>query len=360
MTKSTETLIYMAFDLISNFVSLFFKDRFEEIKDFGQEASDIQSEQLFNLLREAEDTEWGEKYAFKTIFSYQDFRERLPIQRAGDLRPYLEKMKAGEGNLLWPGLPKGIISTFGYGQIPISEQAINEIFLQGFNDSFAIYLHQNPESNLFSGFMASIGNGKENPFMYPLFNLIQENEPFISSLLNVPKRIANEKGQKNCSDLILKEIKGQKVSCFKGSPECLLSLLERACLDGENKSLSQLWPDAEVLFHRSPTITSTLIEAKKTLPPHLAYQASYCSPEGLFGIQDNLNDAAYLLMLDLSTFYEFFPANGSEDQCVPLEDIELDTEYQMVVTNCSGLWRYCSDGPTLQFVSKNPYRFILL
>ena len=357
--KINRNAYHMAFDLLSNFVSLFFKDRLEEIEDFRLEASDIQSEQLFNLLREAEDTEWGKKYDFKTIFSYQDFRERLPIQRSKDLRSYLERMKSGEANILWPGLPKGIIPTFSYGQIPISEQALSEIFFQGINDSYALYLHQNPESKLFGGYMASIGNGVRDSFMYDLFRLLQGNEPFINSLFNIPRRIVNGNSQKNCSNLILKEIKGQKVSCFKGSPECLQALLEKAKNNNKNTELSQLWPDAEVLFHRTPATTSQLIEAKKTLPQVLTYQTTYCSPEGLFGIQDNLNDQSYLLMLDLSTFYEFYPTDGTENQCIPLEDINLDMDYQMIITNCSGLWRYCSEGPKLRFVSRNPYRFIL-
>jgi len=360
LTESTETLINMAFDLVSNFVNLFLKDRLEEIEDFRSEASDIQSEQLFNLLREAEDTEWGKKYDFKTIFSYQDFRERLPIQKSKDLRPYLERMKSGESNILWPGIPKGIIPTFNRGLIPISEQALNEIFFQGINDCFALYLHEKPESKLFSGYMVSVGNGMEESFMYDLFSILQENEPFISSLFNMPRRMADGKDHKKCSDLILKEIKGQKVSCFKGSPECLNALLERAGDYDGKTNLSQLWPDAEILFHRTPATTSKLTEIKKTLPPTLAYQATYCSPEGLFGIQDNLNDLSYLLMLDLSSFYEFYPADGIEDRCIPLEDIEPGIDYQMVITNCSGLWRYCSEGPKLRFISKRPYRFILI
>ena len=350
----------MAFDLITNFVGLFLKDRFEEIEDFRLQASDIQSEQLFNLLREAEDTVWGKDHDFKTIFSYQDFRERLPIQRAQDLLPYIEKIQAGEANLLWPGLPKGIIPTFGDKLIPVSEQAINEIFFQGFNDSYAIYLNQNPESKLFGGYTVSVGNYKEGPCMDKLFDLLQDNEPFISSLLNIPKRKINEKGQAICQELLLKEVQGEKVSSFKGSPESLLSFLQLAGLNAEKTNLDQLWPDAEVLFHRSPVKTSDIIEGKELLPKNIAYQASYCSPEGLFGIQDIPGDPAYLLMLDLSIFYEFLPVNSATDRAIPLEDIDLETDYQLVITTCSGLWRYCSEGPKLHFISKSPYRFLLI
>lgn len=350
----------MAFDLITNFIGLFLKDRFEEIEDFRLQASDIQSEQLFNLLREAEDTEWGKKYDFKTIFSYQDFRERLPIQKAQDIRPYLERMLAGEQNLLWPGLPKRLMTTAQNGQIPISEQAISETFFQGINDSYAIYLHQNTESKLFGGYSVSVGSCSEDSYMNDLFGFLQENEPFVSSLLNLPKRIAKEKDETIYRGLLLSEIQGEKVSSFKGSPECLLALLQQAGLNAEKSNLSQLWPDAEVLFHRSPAPTSRAIEGKNALPQNLAYQATYCSPEGLFGIQDNPDEIVYLLMLDLSIFYEFIPVNRSTDQAVPLEDIVLETDYQMVISNCSGLWRYCSEGPKLRFVSREPYRFILI
>jgi hypothetical protein len=350
----------MALDFISNFVGLFLEDRFQEIEDFRMQASDIQSEQMFNLLREAEDTEWGRKYDFKTIFSYQDFRERLPIQTTSDLQPYLDRISSGEANLLWPGLPKGILPTFGNARIPVSEQALDEIFFQGINDSHAIFLHHHPDSKLFSGYSVSVGNGRYEFCLDGLTSLLRDNEPFISSLLNMPKRMANEQESSRSMDLLLKEIRGEKVSCFKGSPESLMELLEKAGLNEDKSNLNQLWPNAEVLFYRSPATTSWLKEVKRMLPADLAFQATYSSPEGVFGIQDSPYDPAYLLMLDLSTFYEFIPAQGSDSQCIPLEDIDLNTDYQMVVTNCSGLWRYCSEGPKIRFIAKDPYRFILI
>jgi hypothetical protein len=69
-------------------------------------------------------------------------------------------------------------------------------------------------------------------------------------------------------------------------------------------------------------------------------------------------------MLDLSTFYEFIPRERIETatplDALPLEDVQLETDYQLVVSNCSGLWRYRWNGPLFRFVSINPYRFILV
>jgi hypothetical protein len=349
----------MAFDFLSGIYSMFLKDRFEEIKDHSEQASDIQSEILSDILREASDTEWGIRHDFKTIYSYQEFRERLPIQKMSDLQPYLERTRNGEQNLLWPGVPVEVLDSMNNTRIPLSLQAIQEIFLQGIADSYAIYLSCCPESKLFEGFSANVGHGNECPYMNPLYALLRENEPFLSSLLNLPKRVGLDKEGNPSIELILRETQGQKISSFRGSPERLKVLFEAARKKKGASNDDDLWPEAEILFHRSPTTTAELLAAQTLLPKGIKQQASYCSPEGLFGIQNDPNDPAFLLMLDLSTFYEFMPIDGDTSQIIPLEDVEMGINYRMVVTNCSGLWRCCSEGPALRFVSRSPYRFTL-
>ncbi len=347
-------------DLISGLYSIYLKDRFGEILDFAQDANDIQNEQLSNLLLEAAETEWGKKHDFKTIFSYQEFRERLPIQRISDLKPYLERMSKGETDLIWPGSPKDVICSMNETLVPITAQAIEETFQQGISDSYTLHISKNPGSKLLEGFSANAGNGVELPYMNELHALLRENEPFLNSLLNLPKRVGDDKDGNPSTELVLKETLGQKVTSFKGTSLRLQELLKKAYRKTGKKSLKELWPDAEVLFVRSPLNSASLQESKELLPEGIVQQATYCTPEGLFGIQDNSEDSSFLLMLDLSIFFEFIPVGGSDQDIVPLEDIEAGIDYQMVLSNCSGLWRCCSEGPRLRFVSLRPYRFILL
>ena len=358
MASLTETRNPM--DLLSGLYSMYLKDRFGEILDFAQDANDIQNEQLSNLLLEAADTEWGKKHDFRSVFSYQEFRERLPIQRLSDLKPYLERMGKGEVDLLWPGLPKDIVCSMGDSYVPITAQAIEEIFQQGISDSFAIHLNKNPGSKLLEGFSANVGNGVDLPYMNELHALLRANEPFLNSLLNLPKRVGDDKDGNPSIELVLKEALGQKVTSFKGCSARLQDLLKKAYRKTGKKSLKEVWPDAEVLFVRGPANSAYLQKSKAILPEGLIQQATYCTPEGLFGIQDDPTDASFLLMLDLSTFYEFIPTGGTDQDIVPLEDTEAGIDYQMVITNCSGLWRCCSEGPRIRFISIRPYRFILL
>ena len=350
----------MALDLISNLVNLFFKDRIEEINEYRLNFSDIQNEQFFDLIREAEDTEWGKKYDLKTIHSYQDFRERIPLMSADDLRPYVERMEHGESNLLWPGLPKKILNSFNGSRIPVSEQALTEIFLQGINDCYAIYLQQNSDSKLFAGYFVSAGNEGEKPFLNELFTLIRENEPFLNSLFNLPKQFKKYELSGEYIENLLNEVSTEKISCFKGSPKSLVSFLSKAEAYKDKDGKIPFLEDYEILFHRTTRLSADIEKERSELNLSTPVQVSYCSPEGFFGIQYEQNDCSLLLMLDLSTFYEFLPIDCVDAQPVPLEDINTGTDYQLVITNCSGLWRYASEGPGLRFVSKNPYRFLLV
>ena len=73
---------------------------------------------------------------------------------------------------------------------------------------------------------------------------------------------------------------------------------------------------------------------------------------GFLVIQDQNNSSELLLMLDYGIFYEFIPVNGLENEIVSLADVELNTNYEMVITTNSGLWRY-RIGDTIKFTCLN-------
>lgn len=347
-------------DFISGLYTIYLKDRVSQIHENGKNAFDVQSEQLSNLLLEAAETEWGKKHDFKTIYSYQEFRERIPVQKQTDLQPYLARMQKGEANILWPGIPKDFLLYEDGAVIPIFVQSIEEIFLKGIGDSYALFVNNHPDSKLLEGYSANIGNGEEHPYMNELYALIRENEPFLTSLLNLPKRVGTDKDGNPSIEYILQETLGQKVTSFRGNPERLELFLNHALRKTGENSLKSLWPYAEVLFERSSIDSKTRKEESPLVSSMLEIQASYVSPEGYFGIQDVPADSPFLLLLDLSIFYEFIPEGKGEDAIIPLEDISTDVDYRLVITNCNGLWRCCSHGPLIRFVSVNPYRFILV
>lgn len=347
----------MASDLITNLAGIFTKDRCLELADNHQHASDVQNEQLFDLLRSAENTEWGRTYDFKTIVSYQDFRERLPVTTAEAFKPTLQRLHDGAANLCWPGLPKQLLTSFQGNTIPVTEQSVTETFIQGTYDSYALHLNNHPDSRLFGGYFVHLGNEGEAPFMDEFVDFLRQHEPFILSLLDKPSFTGLLTLSDNQLRQLIRELRNEKVTSFKGSPSAFARL---AKLVDEEDGKAPFIMEAEVLFHRTTLTNEALREQASSLQLNLPVQRTFCSPEGVIGIQDKPDDDSYLMSLDLSQFYEFIDEHHPSTAPIPLDSIEPGRPYRLVLTTCSGLWRYVSDGPHLQFTSRNPYRFILV
>ncbi len=348
----------MASDFITNLVGIFTKDRYEEIKENHLRASDVQNEQLFDMLREAEATEWGKTYDFKSIVSYQDFRERIPLQSNKTLEPYLKRIMDSDTNLLWPGVPKRVLSSFNGTRIPITEQALAESFGLGANDTMAIHLNNEQDSRLFGGYFVHVGNEGESSMMDELDDFLKQNQPFVLSLLNRPRFTGLVRLSDNHLRQLIKDMRSEKTSCFHGSVISMKRLIDLALK--EDGTLPTFITEAEALFYRTVNTSATLKAYKDGIDFPFPVYCSYCSPEGHIGIQDNPADESFLLQLDASQFYEFLPVGQNEEQPVPLEDVAVNIDYHLIITNCSGLWRYRSDGPSLRFVSTEPYRFLLV
>jgi hypothetical protein len=90
----------------------------------------------------------------------------------------------------------------------------------------------------------------------------------------------------------------------------------------------------------------------------VTFMENYNASEGFFAVQDNPDKEGLMLLLDSGIYYEFIPMSefqGTASQTLPLEQVELDTEYALVISTNGGLWRYLL-GDTITFVSLKPHR----
>ncbi len=74
--------------LIPSIVKWFNTKRINQIELFKKYPVETQQETLFNILKIAASTEWGEKYDYKSILSVREFQSRVPVQTYEDLLPY--------------------------------------------------------------------------------------------------------------------------------------------------------------------------------------------------------------------------------------------------------------------------------
>lgn len=125
------------------------------------------------------------------------------------------------------------------------------------------------------------------------------------------------------------------------------------------ENLIEVWPNLEVFFHGGISFTPYREQYKELIPSDkMHYVETYNASEGFFAVQNDLNDAGMLLMIDLGIFFEFIPLEevGKENpRVLPLWETEVGKNYAVVITTNSGLWRY-QIGDTVKFTSVSPYK----
>ena len=361
-------------DILTQTISLLFRHRQTEIGRFGQDIDHIQRKQLHALLSTARKTEWGLKYDYKSIRSYSDFCQRLPLQTYDEIKPYVTRMINGERNILWPSVVRWYAKSSGTTNdkskfLPVTPEILKGCHYKGGFDCVAIYLRNNPESRFFSKKGLILG-GSHSPS--PLNSeahqgdlsavLLQNLNPLVN-LIRVPKKpiILMDEWESKIKAIVESTWKAD-VNSLSGVPSWMLVLIKAVLQKAGSEYLTDVWPNMEVFFHGGISFEPYRDQYKALIPSNrMHYMETYNASEGFFGLQDDPAEHSLLLMIDYGVFYEFIPINevGREHPTVlPLEAVEVGKNYAMVITTSGGLWRY-QIGDTIRFTSLYPHKFVI-
>lgn len=351
-----------------------FDSRLKEIDLYATQAGEIQSRVLTRLIKEAQNTEWGKKYDYKSITSYDEFRRRLPVQTYEEVKPYVERLRAGEKNLIWPSEIRWFAKSSGTTNdkskfLPVSKEALKDIHYKGGADAVALYLRMNPESRFFSGKGVILG-GSHSPNHNSLHSLvgdlsailIQNVSPLVN-LIRVPKKeIALMSEWESKIEAIANSTIQANVTSLSGVPSWFLVLIKRILEKTGKQHLEEVWPNLEVFFHGGVSFTPYRDQYHQVIQsPNMHYVETYNASEGYFGTQNDPADPSMLLMIDYGIFYEFIPLEevGKENpKVLCLEEVELHKNYALLITTSCGLWRYMI-GDTVKFTNNKPYKFVI-
>lgn len=353
---------------------LYFQPRRRELERYINKGEEMQHEILQYLVKRGKDTEYGRKYLFSTINNYNDFAQNIPLNTYEELKGYIERMRHGERNILWPGQVKWYAKSSGTTNdkskfIPITHEGLQNVHYQGGKDVLAYYLSNNPDSKLFSGKGLILGGSHSpnynfsNSLVGDLSAILIENINPLANLVRVPsKEVALLSDFEVKRDRMAKEVISQNVTNISGVPSWMLSVLLRVMELSGKKHLQEVWQNLEVFFHGGISFTPYREQYEQLISKQdMQYMETYNASEGFFGIQDDPNDKSMSLMLDYGVYYEFLPMDEFESEkpnIVPLEGVEIGRNYAIIISTVCGLWRY-EIGDTIQFTSVRPYKFVI-
>ena len=358
---------------ITPVVRKFLTHRMRSIERYTDHAEDIQRGVLRRLVNAAEHTAYGKAFQFDKIRLYENFAQRVPLNDYDSLKPYIERMRHGEPDVLWKGHVHWFAKSSGTTHdkskfIPVSPRGLKHIHYKGGTDSVAIYLHRhNPESRLFEGKALILGGSHQPDANLPhslagdLSAILLENTSSFVNHFRVPSKptaLLSDFEQKRLK--IAEETVGQNVTNLSGVPSWMMGVIRTVLEKTGATTLDEVWPNLEVFFHGGVAFTPYREQYRRIIPSErMHYVETYNASEGFFGIQDLPDNPGLLLMLDYDVFYEFIPVEEvgkAQPRIIPLWEVEPHRNYAMVITTSCGLWRY-QIGDTVRFDSVRPYRF---
>ena len=353
---------------------LYFHKRANAIEKYLNHGEELQRAVLGHLISSARQTEWGQSHAYGDIHDYDAFVKNVPLNTYEELKGFIRRMRQGEADVLWKGKVNWFAKSSGTTNdkskfIPVSPAGLNDIHYKGGRDCVAMYLKNNPKSQIFSGKSLILGGSHApnlntpNSLVGDLSAILIENVPAAVNLTRIPpKDIALLSDFEEKRDKIARFALDKNVTNLSGVPSWMLSVLHRVLEVSGKDRIDQVWPNLELFFHGGVAFTPYREQYKNIIQsPNMHYVETYNASEGFFGIQTDPSDPAMQLMIDYGVFYEFIPMNefGTEKPTVlPLWAVKTDVNYAMVISTTCGLWRYII-GDTIKFTSTDPYKFII-
>ncbi|WP_194973423.1 GH3 auxin-responsive promoter family protein [Aquiflexum lacus] len=360
-------------EVVNSFMTWIFKNRVGQIQNFMQYPIESQNQIFDELITAAKRTEFGKKYQFSAIRSYQDFADQVPIHDYEQMKPYIEKTMRGTQNVIWPTEIEWFSKSSGTTgsrskYIPVSQESLEECHFKGGKDMLSLYVNNYPESKLFTGKGLTIGgslaknplNGDSDIQVGDISAVITHNLPMWVQFARTPSlEIALMSEWESKIEKTALEVMDENVTSISGVPTWTIVLLQRVMELKGASNILEVWPNLEVFFHGAVAFGPYRNLFRELIPSEgMRYVETYNASEGFFGIQDQKNSEELLLMLDYGIFYEFIPMEEWENEnpkVIPLSEVEVGKNYAILISTNGGLWRY-KIGDTVKFTNTYPYR----
>ena len=325
---------------------------------------------LRKITAQAMHTSFGKDHDFKSIYSHQDLVDRVPLRDYEALKPYIERVVAGEENVLWPGKPvylaKTSGTTSGAKYIPISRQSVGH-HVNAAKNALLCFIAKSSKATWVGGKMIFL---QGSPILelkgdIPIGRLSGITAHWIPKYLQKNRLPSWET---NCIEdweekveKVVEETKVENMTLISGIPSWLQMYFERLLDKTGRKNVSEVFPNLELLVYGGVNFEPYRSKFKQLIGRDIPIVETYPASEGFIAYQDDYTQPGLLLNTNAGMYFEFVPANeifNENPTRLSLAEVELNVNYAIILHTNAGLWGY-NIGDTVKFVSLKPFRVVV-
>lgn len=345
------------------------KSHVRNAEKFKKNSEQSQEKLLLSLVDTAKKTLFGREHTFETIRSVSDFQEKVKVSDYEDLKPYIERVKRGQANILWTDVPEYFAKTSGTTSgskyIPISREGM-PFQVKGAQSALFHYIAKKNNADFVNGKMIFLQGSPELEEVFGiktgrLSGIVAHHIPKYLQKNRLPSWETNMMEDWEAKvDKIVEETEKENMTLISGIPPWLIMYFEKLN-EKHGKKIKQIFPNLQLIVTGGVNYEPYRDKMEELLGGQVDIVQTFPASEGFFAFQDDYTKEGLLLLTDHGIFYEFIPLEeyGKPDAArLTLKEVELNKDYALILTTNSGLWAY-SIGDVVRFIDKNPYRILV-
>nr|WP_233752754.1 GH3 auxin-responsive promoter family protein [Flavilitoribacter nigricans] len=338
-----------------------------DIKRSSKKAVEAQQAIFKELIQTGKKTAFGKEHEFEYIDSYDDFKQHVPIRDYEGLKPYIERIKNGEADVLWKGFPayfaKTSGTTSGVKYIPLTNDSLPNHFGSARNalfnyfartghgdwlDGKMIFLSGSPEMEKVAG----IPTGR-------LSGIVNHQVPSWLRTNQLPSYATNciEAWEEKLEKIVTETV-NQDMRLISGIPPWVQMYYERLLEHTGKSTIKEIFPNYSMFVYGGVNFEPYRDKLEELVGERIPSLETYPASEGFIAFQDDPEIPDLLLNADSGIFFEFIPAEeifNENPTRLKLDEVKTDVNYAIIINNNAGLWGY-NIGDTVAFTSTQPYR----
>ncbi|WKD85152.1 hypothetical protein KCTC32516_00491 [Polaribacter huanghezhanensis] len=352
--------------LKSIFAIPFAKRATKQVYKWAKNPIETQEKVFKKLISSAKNTAFGKDHDFSSIKNYEDFKNRVQVQDYEGLRKYVDRIVAGEKDVLWKGKPiyfaKTSGTTSGAKYIPITKESM-PTHIKAAKNALLFYIAEKKDASFVNGKMIFLQGSpvletKNGIQLGRLSGIVAHYIPQYLLKNRLPS------WETNCIEdwdtkvnAIVEETVDENMTVISGIPSWVQMYFEKL-IEKTGKPIAEIFPNFNFFVYGGVNFEPYKNKFESLIGKKIDYVELYPASEGFIAYQDSQTEPGMLLQLNSGIFYEFIPATEFYDEHptrISLKEVKKGVNYVIILNTNAGLWGY-NIGDTVEFTSTKPYR----
>ncbi len=324
---------------------------------------------LKELVRFGGDTVFGREHRVHDVGDHAGLVQAIPLRDYEGFKPYIDRILFGEEDVLWPGRPlylcKTSGTTSGAKYIPITRESLPN-HIGSARRALLAYIAHSGRADFVDGRMIFLQGSPvlDRSRQIPtgrLSGIVANHVPAYLLKNRMPSFATNSIADWETKvEAIVGETMGADLRLISGIPAWVQMYFERLLARTGKATVKEVFPHFSLFVYGGVNYAPYRNRMEALIGGTVPSVELFPASEGFIAYQDRSNEEGLLLVLDNGIYFGFVPLERTGPSTplrtvLSIAEVELDTQYALVLYTNAGLWGY-EIGDTVKFVSLSPPR----